>query len=140
MLGCPRGILALWMHGEYRIGQQHTDQDPSATILCPCMRRERSAPSAFFLNRSRAVVTFMILGSAKTSFNICKSCRQGFKVSIIQFSSLVLICINDTKPTYDRASWCSRSTAISFAVLSTVSISRTPSKVSTNMALVSSTS
>src|SRR5277367_2468095 len=139
MLGCLLDILTLWMHGEYQIGQQHTDQDLSAAILCPCMRRERPAPSAFVFNRSRTIVTFMILGSAKTSFNICKSCRQGFKVSMIQLASRVLICINDTKPTYDRASWCSRSTAISFAVLSTASISRTPSKVSMNVALVSST-
>ena len=57
-------------------------------------------------------------------------------MSTIQSFFLVLICINDTRPMYDRLSWCSRSMAISFSVLSSANIEVRASGVSTNVAVV----
>ena len=77
-----------------------------------------------------------MLGSAKTSFKH-SSCRlQGLRVSTIQSLSRVLICINETMPMYERLSWCSKSMAISLAILSSFNIAASASGVSTKVAVV----
>src|SRR6266536_6681794 len=82
--------------------------------------------------------TFSMFGSAKTWLRTCNFNLQGRNVSTIQSLSLVLICIRQTIPIYDRMSWCSKSIAISVAALNSASMAERASGLSTKVAGVSS--